>query len=114
MSSDYLEQAHRLLALLPGTPAAQRWSIPFPMAVFGTLRAGFRNHHLMQLGRAASVKRAFLPHFRARQIDLVFSPNSSAPFEIYFYEPAEWEAVISPVDDLEGFVAQGNGTGSYH
>ena len=114
MPADYLDQARRLLASLDATPPAQRWQMPFPMAVFGTLRAGFRNHHLMQLGRIAARQLAFLPHFRACQIDLVFHAGASAPFEIYFYEPADWQAVIDPVERLEGFSPHGPRTGSYH
>lgn len=111
---NHVERAHRLLASLHETPPAQRWMIPFPMAVFGTLRAGFRNHHLMQLGRIADRKLAFLPHFRARQIDLVFHSGASAPFEVFFYEPADWQMMIEPVERLEGFAPTGPRTGSYH
>src|SRR5437899_1624417 len=104
MAVDYLEESRRLLEALAATPPAQRWQLPFPLAVFGTLRAGFRNHALMQLGRIIGKRLAFLPHFRARQIDLVCHPGGSAPFEIYFYAHEDWTAVIDPVDRLEGFV----------
>lgn len=114
MPIDHIEHARLLLESLPGTPPVERWSMPFPMAVFGTLRAGFCNHHLMQLGRIAARRLAFLPHFRARQIDLVYHLGASAPFEIYFYEPTEWQMIIEPIERLEGFAPTGPRTGSYH
>lgn len=111
---NHLEDARRLHERLAGTPPRERWELPFPLAVFGTLRAGFRNHALMQLGPVAACRRAFLPHFRARQIDLICHPRASAPFEVYCYDPAAWAAVIDPVDRLEGFAAPGSPAASYH
>jgi len=109
-----LEATRRLYAGFAPTPPDDRWRMPLPLAVFGTLRAGFRNHALMQLGPVAECHRAFLPHFRARQIDLYCHPGASAPFEIYCYEPDTWATVIDPVDRLEGFVAPGSPAASYH
>src|SRR5262249_27294325 len=113
MAADPLILARELLAKLATTPAAARWHLPFPMGVFGTLRAGFRNHHLMQLGDITERRPAFLPHFKARQIDLIFHPGASAPFEIFGYAPDQWPLMIDAVDRLEGFAPAGPSTGSY-
>jgi gamma-glutamylcyclotransferase (GGCT)/AIG2-like uncharacterized protein YtfP len=114
MIPDHPEQARRRLASLALTPAERRWQLPFPLGVFGTLRAGFGNHHLLQPDRAAGRRRAFLPHFRARELGLHFHPGASAPFEIYFYQPADWRAVIGPVDQLEDFAPPGSETAEFH
>ena len=91
----------------------QRWRQPLPLAVFGTLRAGQRNHHLMQATPIVATRRAFLPHFRAEGIELYFHADGSAPFEIFWYDPAGWEEVLGPVEALEEF-QPGIVTNGYH
>lgn len=100
----YLAGARTLLTALPNTPTAARWNLPFPLAVFGTLRRGFANHHLMQRGRIQAERRALLPHFVARDLELFFHAGASAPCEVFFYAPDQWQRVIGPVDELEEFV----------
>jgi hypothetical protein len=98
------ESAHALLAQLDQTPHLERWALPFPLAVFGTLRQGFRNHHLMLRAPIAHHCRAFLPHFFARDIELFFRQESTCPFEIFVYEPAAWRTVMPPIEELEEFI----------
>lgn len=81
---------------------------PFPMAVFGTLREGEGNNRLMRMnGTPSGIARAFLPNFVAVGISLQGQPGASAPFEIFHYEPEEWNKMISRVDGLEGFSFNG-------
>src|SRR5436189_6451065 len=101
--ADYGQQARKLLAGLATTPAEQRWDLPFPMGVFGTLRAGCRNHRLMRRIRVLAERLAFLPNFIARDIGLIYRQGSCAPFEIYFYDSGEWDKMIRPLDRLEDF-----------
>jgi len=108
------EYAHSLLGQLELTPALERWSLPFPLAVYGTLRQGFRNHHLMQRGPITHHCRAFLPHFFARDIELFFRQESTCPFEIFVYEPAAWRAVMPPIEQLEEFIPGRIMEGGYH
>jgi gamma-glutamylcyclotransferase (GGCT)/AIG2-like uncharacterized protein YtfP len=98
-----LERAQLLLSTLPATPPAARWDFPFPLAVFGTLRDGMENNHLMHLGRIQAHHRAFLPHFVACDIELRYRRGATAPFEIFVYESDEWHKIIGPVDRLEDF-----------
>jgi hypothetical protein len=55
----------------------------------------------------------FLPQFVACGIELVYRQGSSAPFEIYFYDPASWQNMIGPVDLLEDFCPGRDGRGNY-
>lgn len=81
---------------------------PFPMAVFGTLREGEGNNGLMRnSGIPSNTVRAFLPNFIAVSIRLEGQPGSSAPFEIFHYDPEEWNKMIYRVDRLEGFSFSG-------
>lgn len=83
-----------------------KYDVPFPMAVFGTLRqlpTGQGNSGLMFVREPIFHCKAFLPHFTPEGIWLNFSENSSGAFEIYFYEPKDFPAVIERVDCLEGF-----------
>jgi hypothetical protein len=108
------ENAHSLLAQLEPTPALERWSLPFPLAVYGTLRQGFRNHHLMQRRPITYRCQAFLPHFFARDIELFFRPEATCPFEIFVYDPAAWRNVMPPIEDLEEFIPGRVIEGGYH
>lgn len=90
----------------------QSYHLPFPMAVFGTLRRGCGNHPLMgtedlrryrQQYRFTTRFRAFLPHFVARGISLFFQENASCPLEVYTYDAKNWGEMIHSVDALEGF-----------
>ena len=110
----YLAGARTLYSALPNTPSAARWSLPFPLAVFGTLRRCFANHHLMQLGRIQAHRYAFLPHFWARDLELIFHAGASTPCEVFFYAPDQWQRVIGPVDELEAFVPGQVQASGYH
>lgn len=81
----------------------ERWWLPFPMAVFGTLREGHGNSRRMHVGKIGHHCKAFMPHFVASGLTLNFRKNSSAPFEIYCYESKEWDKMIPGVDNLESF-----------
>lgn len=85
-----------------------KWNVPFPMAVFGTLRAGWGNHYLMgtkdgERPRFKSHHKAFLPHFVATGLSIKYSPDSSAVCEVYTYDAENWARMIPNVDGLEGF-----------
>ncbi|MBL8797872.1 MAG: hypothetical protein JNM56_28500, partial [Planctomycetia bacterium] len=101
-------------AVFEHTPPAERWALPFPLAVFGTLRVGFRNHHLMMRAPVAHHARACLPHCYARDIELYFRAGSSAPFEIFVYEPDAWRAVMPNIEALEEFVPGRFQEGGYY
>jgi len=95
------------------TPPLLRWQLPLPLAVFGTLRAGQCNHHLLRSAPIRATYRAFLPHFRAEGIELYFHAHTCAPFEVYCYDAVGWEQVLGPVEALEEF-RPGEITTGYH
>jgi gamma-glutamylcyclotransferase (GGCT)/AIG2-like uncharacterized protein YtfP len=111
--SDDLAQARLLLGTLVDTPPEQRWQLPFPVAVFGTLRRGFANHSRMRAD-PGSGRCAFLPHFLARQLALSWQRGASAPFEAYTYEAEEWSKVIRDLDELEDFRPGHDHPSDYH
>ncbi len=101
----------------------EKWHVPFPMGVFGTLRIDWGNTDLM--GRPKGTRkedwegddywgrdlnyayeshhRAFLPHWLARGLSIHHSTGSSGVFEIFTYTPENWKKMIVGVDRLEGF-----------
>lgn len=79
------------------------FNIPFPMGVFGTLREGQYNHHLMRLGTFYKSQKAFMPNFVAEGLSLKAKAKATAPFEVYFYNREEWNKIIERVDALESF-----------
>lgn len=93
----------------------EKWQMPFPMGVFGTLRRRRGNDYLMgQLeGSEYSHARrdvshirwskAFLPHFYPSGLTLYHKQNATGPFEIYFFDPKNWNKMIPSVESLEGF-----------
>lgn len=91
------------LFLTDTATANERWHLPFPMGVFGTLRTGQWNNHRMHVGEVADTYKAFMPHFIARGLGISFNRDSSAPFEIFCYSPQQWKKMIGGVDLLEGF-----------
>jgi len=83
----------------------EKLMLPFPMAVFGTLRMipeDQGNNRLMRRMPVALHCKGFLPHFVAKGIDLYAEENASVPVEIFFYDPQDWRNMISLVDQLEG------------
>jgi gamma-glutamylcyclotransferase (GGCT)/AIG2-like uncharacterized protein YtfP len=97
------DDAKALLSKFGEKSSTEKWRIPFPMGVFGTLRKGCGNDPLMyRNGSPCDHKIAFLPHFYASGLSVTCEENACAPFEVYFYEPKEWEKMIDRVDMLEG------------
>ena len=93
----------------------KKWDVPFPMAVFGTLRQGWSNHHLMGSKLSQRIQtdargvfylqhyKAFLPHFTAVGLSLKYQEEATAPCEVFTYDPLNWRMMIPRVDGLEGF-----------
>lgn len=91
-------------AALKSPDDAGRFNWQFPMGVFGTLRENCGNNHRMHAnGKPYKILRAFLPHFNAKGLGISFEKNSSAPFEVFLYEPDQWDKMIPSVDRLESF-----------
>jgi len=88
---------------------ADRYDYPFPMAVFGTLReypnSQGNSRKMYAYGDVTPVAHltGFLPHTKPDGINLDFDKDYPGPFEIFFYTPDDWQKVIGPIDDLEGF-----------
>lgn len=85
---------------------AERFNVPFPIAVFGTLRhipENQGNGWLMHQREPIAHKRAFLPHFSSSGISLFFKEGAAGLFEAFFYTPEDWADVIPAVDRLESF-----------
>lgn len=81
----------------------------YPMAVFGTLRTGQWNNHLMHPAHATAIQPALLHGFEAVELKIYSVHNASvaAPFEIFHYNADLWEShIIGPVDRLESFDPQ--------
>jgi gamma-glutamylcyclotransferase (GGCT)/AIG2-like uncharacterized protein YtfP len=97
------EMAKALLVKFEKATDAEKWRMPFPMGVFGTLRMGCGNDSLMHRnGKYCDHQKAFLPHFYGQGLSITCEENSTCPFEIYFYKPDQWEKMINSVDSLEG------------
>lgn len=122
-----------LLSRFENCTDAEKWDVRFPMGVFGTLRQGWGNHPLMGYKDGVEIEddsvawrmqsscnylshhKAFLPHFVAVDLSIHHQPGSSAVFEIYTYDAANWDLMIPSVDRLEGFSPDNIGGGySYH
>lgn len=97
------ELARDLLEKAQGIIPSDRWMLPFPMGVFGTLRSKQCNNRRMHRGNVISQHKAFMPHFIAKGLSISFSKGSSAPFEVFFYDNDEWQKMIPGVDSLESF-----------
>jgi gamma-glutamylcyclotransferase (GGCT)/AIG2-like uncharacterized protein YtfP len=98
-----LQESLDLLAKFSELTSLDRWHLPFPMGVFGTLRENQYNNHRMHRGDIALHRKAFMPHFIAHGLSINYSKDSSAPFEVFFYKPDQWSKMIPGVDSLEGF-----------
>jgi gamma-glutamylcyclotransferase (GGCT)/AIG2-like uncharacterized protein YtfP len=119
MTTDWATKtwAQRLADFLAAPNEVERFNWPFPVAVFGTLRNGCGNNPRMHGGRVADHRRAFLPHYSAKGLMVSFDENASAPFEVFYYEPDEWNKMIPGVDRLESFYPAANfdnTNGSYY
>jgi len=103
-------------------PLSEKWSMAFPIAVFGTLRKDHGAHEKMGAhqendpeGASQSTthppltynyhcsRKGFLGHFYAKGLELKPRNNSTTPFEIYFYEPNDWAQAIRVLDPYESF-----------
>ena len=94
-----LDAANKLLESFDALE--DKWSAPFPMGVFGTLRGTCGNSHLMR--GFHSHHKAFMPHFYAANLSIHYKANSSAVFEIFTYTPEVWDKNINSIDMLESF-----------
>jgi gamma-glutamylcyclotransferase (GGCT)/AIG2-like uncharacterized protein YtfP len=103
LTQKQIDDAVALLETGNKLPENERWSLPFPMGVFGTLRQGRGNNYLMHHSKVSGYARAFMPHFIASGLTIYHSPNASAPFEVFYYEGVDWGKMIPSVDSLEGF-----------
>ncbi len=98
-----ITEANKLLEAFQTAETKDRWEMPFPMGVFGTLRDGHGNNRLMHRAEIGLHVRGFMPHFIAHGLSISFRKNATAPFEAFFYRPEEWKKMIPSVDSLEGF-----------
>lgn len=107
----FIQQANKLYEEFGSKKDIEKYSMPFPIAVFGTLRklpGGHYNTKLMYTKEPSAHCKAFLPHFVPVGIWLNFEQDAAGTFEIYFYKPEDFEEVIKEVDRLEGFSPQNN------
>lgn len=114
---DKMNWSERVEAFLASEDTAKRFTWPFPMAVFGTLRKAQGNNGLMHRARVEDHRCAFLPHFLAHGLSVSCLEDSSAPFEVFYYKPEEWAKMLYSVDRLEGFSpehAHGRTNGGYY
>lgn len=103
-----LQEANQILTNAHDLEPHKRWTLPFPMGVFGTLRESQCNNRRMHRGKVAAHFKAFMPHFVAHGLSISFKQGGCAPFEAFFYEQSEWDAMIPGVDSLEGFTPPRN------
>ena len=72
-----------------------------PLFVFGTLRLGQCNHHLL-VGNYARRVSATLPGFRlSHPLMIVPDPGGRVRGELYFLHPAAHERTLADCDELE-------------
>lgn len=107
------DEAVKLLGAANGLAEHKRWSLPFPMGVFGTLRDGQCNNRRMHKGDISRHVRAFMPNFCAQGLSIHYKHHATAPFEVFFYPENEWRKMIPGVDALEGFMPPDNVPNSY-
>lgn len=114
-----IDDANNLLEDFENLPKEERWWVPFPMGVFGTLRKGRGNHRLMGVknneepfedwwGEKIKAKhlhwcKAFMSNHHPQGLTLHHEENSTGPFEIYFFDQDNWNKMIPRVENLEGF-----------
>lgn len=109
LPGDAMYNYEGLLDIMPKISEERRWTLPFPMGVFGTLRQGWCNNHLMgSRDKRGSYTyeahyKAFLPHFVPQGLRLIFQPNAAGVFEVFTYNTPNWRKMIPNVDRLEGF-----------
>lgn len=107
-----IQEATQLLTNSHDLAPEKRWYLPFPMGVFGTLRDKQCNNGLMHKGKVALQRKAFMPHFLASGLSISFSKGCTAPFDVFFYDKDQWDAMIPRVDRLESFSPPNNSMGS--
>ena len=82
------------------TASAQ--NLRLPLFVFGTLRRGQRNHHLLAR-RHVRMRPARLHGFaRTEPLMIRARPEASVIGELYFIRPDAYEATLRDCDELEG------------
>ncbi|HUG91402.1 MAG TPA: gamma-glutamylcyclotransferase family protein [Planctomycetaceae bacterium] len=81
-----------------------------PLFVFGTLRRGQRNHHLLA-GRYTRMRPARLPGFVKRHpLMIQAQPDGVVRGELYHLRPGMYDATMRDCDELEG-IAPGQTVG---
>ena len=77
-------------------------NVRLPLFVFGTLRRGQRNHHLLAR-RHTRMRPARLHGFsRTEPLMIRSRPEGSVAGELYFIRPDAYEATLRDCDALEG------------
>lgn len=102
-------QLYQQFLSIPESNYIDRYNVPFPFAVFGTLRSipsPHCNSRRMFAKEPVFHCKAFLPHFAPSGLRLGFHEGAAGVFEVYFYTPENWNGVIRGVDSLEGFSPQ--------
>lgn len=76
--------------------------VQLPLFVFGTLRRGYSNHHLLA-GRFTKSMSAILPgYFRVRPLMIVPRSGSQVSGELYFLRNEAYSRTLRDCDELEG------------
>ena len=94
----------------------ERYAVPFPVAVFGTLRKLPKPHwntRCIETREPIGHEKSFLPHFSVNGIFLHSREGASCVMETYHHTPEDWAVMIKTVDRLESFSPTG-GVFGYH
>lgn len=92
---------------VPDDEVIKKYSFPFPIAVFGTLRkipqSCGNTRRMYQVSEPIHHSKAILPHIAPIGLHVDFIKGAAGVGEVYFYNPEVWSKVIVPIDNLEGF-----------